>query len=192
MHRRWLALLFTTVLAAWPGHSRAAPAEPPAGFHWEDLKEIGAWMLRAEGSFFKRQTVGGQCVYYLSPQPFERPNGVDNGLLIVATPGSTRGGGESADQEAASSLAKLAADGKVLRGWTRKGQPSEPFTTSGLVHTYRRDLDGMMFTSETVCVVNRSTDTLYVLILKSHEADWEKTEAWGEKMLASLRFDPKL
>ncbi len=193
MHARWLALFFGLALSAGPGRLYSAPDEPPAaGCVWENLKEIGAWMLRTEGSAFKRQTAGGLCVYYLSPQPFEKPNGVEDGLVIIVNPGANLGAGESADQQAASMLSKHATEGKVIRSWTKKGQPSEPFTTSALVYTYRRDLDGAMFTAETMCVVNRSTDTLYMFILKSRKADWEKTEAWGEKMLASLRLDPKL
>ena len=165
----------------------AIPQEaPPAGYAWEDLKEIRASVLRPARWYFRR-TVPGHPFFDFSPVPFTGPLGNEKGLTIhVMTPTD-----ESADAKAAAWIADCASRCKVLRGWTRQGTPAGPFTSYGIVCTMRdEETSGVEYTCECVLVANRVTNTVYQCWLVAPPAGWKEIEATGETMLAGLRLDP--
>ena len=187
-----LAALCGVVLAIWPGRMYPAPDEPaPAGFVWEDLKEIHSRLLRPEKWFFRREVQPPGWIYCFAPQPFEGPGEVKKGLTISEMTKVKNLTEKSADEYAAAVLAELGTKGKVLKGWTRKGEPPGPFTTYALVCLSTEEGDSVTYMVEILCVANRETDTLYAFILSSPRAEWKDVEQWGETMLANLRLDAK-
>ncbi len=175
-------------MAACPVVAPAVPEDaPPAGFAWEDLKEIHAFVLRPAGWYF-RLVLPALPFYHFSPQPFTGPFGVDKGFAMHVM---TRNG-EPADNAAAAWIASCALQYKVLRGWTRKGVPAEPFTSYGLVCIMRdQSTDGVAYMCEVVLVANRVTNTVYQCWLVAPPAEWKDVEETGETMLANLRLNPK-
>ncbi len=185
-HGGWLALLVGVALAACPATVPATPEDaPPQGFAWEELKDFRAWVLRPEGWGF-RQMVGGVPSFDLSPVPFTGPAGVKKGVMIHLMSGTK----QPADEAAAQYITQCASDCKVLRGWTRKRVPAEPFTSYGLVGRLRDKATGIDMTYEAVFVANRATNAIYYYLLSAPTAEWKDVEPPGETMLANLRLDP--
>ncbi len=185
--RWWLALLVGLALAACPTKVPAAPEDaPPDGFTWEELKEIRTWVLRPEGWFFRR-IIPASPFFHFSAVPFDGPFGIKKGLAIHVMAGMS----QPADEKAAAWIASCAAQYKVLRGWTRKGVPAEPFTSYGIVCTMQDEgTDGVRYTCEVVLIANHVTNTVYQCWLAAPPAEWKEVEAKGETMLANLRLDP--
>lgn len=189
---RWRALLFAAALLACPGHGYAAPDDPPpAGFVWEDLKDIHSRLLRPEKCFFRREVQPQGFAYYFAPQPFEDAGELKKGLTLIVVTKVRNQMEKPADEYAVAALAELATKGKVLKGWTRKGEPPGPFTTYALVCLNTEEGDSETHMGMIVCVANHETDTLYAFVLASPRAEWKDVEQWGDAMLASLRLDPK-
>ena len=188
----WPALLLGVALAVCPQPACGAPDEPPEGFVWQDLKEIHSRLLKPTDWLYRSTGAGHSLELEFSPQPFDSEEGIRKGLRIrwiarvkALWPTS------SADKLAAATITRFAANGKVLKGWTKEGKPSGPFTTYALVCVADSEPDGTPTMTEVVCVANRDTDTLYAFILTSPRAEWKDVEPWGETMLANLRLDPE-
>ena len=119
--------------------------------------------------------------------PFTGPYGVDKGVAITTMVKTD----QSADEKAVAWVAEIVGKSKVLRGWTRKGVPSEPFTSYGIVCRMRDEETGVAYTCESVLIANRVTNTVYRCWLVALPADWQEIEATGETMLTRLRLDPE-
>ncbi len=189
----WLGLLLGVALAACPRTSPGAPEEPaPAGFAWENLKEIRGWLPKPEKWFFRREAQPTGWKYYFAPQPFKADGEPEKGLIIEVLTNVRNQMEKSADEYAAATLAAVGTRAKVLTGWTRKGEPPGPFTTYALVClTNELGNGGQLYMVSIVCVANHETDTLYAFILASPRAEWNEVEQWGNTMIANLHLDPK-
>ncbi len=183
---RWLALLFGAVLTA---DLPAAPeVSPPEGFVRETLPTIRGSVLRPKDWFF-RCVVPAFPFYQCSRQAFTGPTEYASGVSIHVMQRTD----QPADEFAAARIAQIASGNRVLRGWTKKGTPAEPFTTYGLVCVMQNEETGWVrWTCEFVFVANRVTNTLYQCNLYAPVGEWKEVETPGEKMLASLRLDPGL
>ena len=183
-----LALLFGLAVATGPGRAYSQPDDsPPEGFVRQDLKEIRASILRPEKWLF-RQIIPAAPFYNLSPQPFDSQYGVTKGVAIHVMTKTDK----SADEMAAGWVAQCAEQHKVLRGWTRKATPAEPFTVYGLVCLLGgEETGGEACTCEAVLIANHVTNTVYQCWLAAPTAEWKDIEQTGETMLANLRLDPK-
>lgn len=186
----WLGLFLGVALAACPGVAYATPDDPPTGFVWEDLKEIHARVLRPEKWFFRRDVRPLGPVYHFAPQAFEGDE-ITKGLAFAVVTKVKDQTGKSADTYAAFALADFAAKKKVLKGWTSKGEPPGPYTTSALVYLSTENGESETYMVKIVCVANRETDTLYWFEFLGPRAGWKDVEQWGDTMFAHLRLDPK-
>ncbi len=140
-------------------------------------------------AWLSKEDALGMC--HFSPEAFPAAGWLEKGIIFYASKASQREGDKTADEAASAIIAGTAAKRKVLRGWTRAGQPPGRFTSYSLTYELDREPDEKRFVFTAVYIANRKTDTLYTWILKSPRAEWQEVEPFEDTMLRSLQLDPE-
>lgn len=174
-------LLLLTLLATpflYAGHSTDRPAPPP-GFAWEEIPELKAAFLRPNGWFFKREKGEGTLAYFITKESIENGGEFQTGLTVNVF---LRKKG-SAVETAKEYIDQLTTK-KHGEEWARNvGQ----FKEFGCL---TRDTDASGTTVlQTLMVANPKTNTLYLFIFESPEANWDSAWKIGKPIIDSLVLD---
>jgi hypothetical protein len=177
-------LLLLTVLAALFVHAGPAtdlPA-PPTGFAWQEIPELKAAFLRPNGWFFKREQAKDALAYFITKESIENGGEFQIGLTVNVF---------RHKKDSAVETAKYYVDQLTTKRHGEKwARDVGPFKEFGCL---TRDTDaGGTTVLQTLMVANPKTNTLYLFIFESTQANWDSAWKTGKTIIDSLIIDDEI
>jgi len=155
---------------------------PPAGFTWQEIPELKAAFLRPDGWFFKAEKNKETLAYFITKENIESNGEFQTGLTVNVF----RLKKDSAVEKGKSFIDQLAAK-KRGEKWAKDVGPFKEFGC------LTRDTDPRGATIvQTLMVANPKTNTLYLLIFESLEANWDSAWKIGKQIVDSLAIDDEI
>jgi hypothetical protein len=172
----FLAVVFVQTMSAVE-----LPA-PPAGFTWQEISELKAAFLRPNGWFFKREEQKGTLAYFITKENIDKGGEFQTGLTVNVFHLKT----DSAVERGKGLINQLAVD-KHGEKWA---QDVGPFREFGCLY---KDTDASgTSVVHTLTVANTKTNTLYLFIFESPEADWDAAWKLGKQIMDTLAIDDEI
>lgn len=176
-----MLLTLLAALFAYPGPATDLPA-PPAGFAWQEIPELKAAFLRPNGWFFKREEGKGTLAYFITRESIENGGEFQTGLTVNVFLHKK----DSAVESARYYVDQLTAK-KHGEKWARDVGPFKEF---GCL-TKDTDASGTTVV-QTLMVANPKTNTLYLFLFESPQANWDSAWKIGKPIIDSLVIDDKI
>ena len=182
MKAKKLAILaLAAALAAQP--LRAVDhAKPPSGFTWQEIPELKAAFLKPDGWFFKEETSKGATAYFITKEDISKGGEFSTGLTVNVFHLKQ----DSAIDHGKALIENMAAQHHE-KSWSR---------SQGLFQEFGCQMKDTDATGTTVMsaltVANPKTNTLYLFIFESTEANWDEAWKLGKPMMDSLAIDNEI
>jgi hypothetical protein len=155
---------------------------PPPGFTWQEIPELKAAFLLPNGWFFKREENKGTLAYFLTKENIENNGQFQTGLTVNVF----RLKKDNAVEKGKSFIDQLATK-KRGEKWAKDVGPFKEF---GCL-TKDADPSGTSVV-QTLMVANPKTNTLYLFIFESPEANWDSAWKIGKQIMDSLAIDDEI
>ena len=173
--RRLLAVVFLTPTL----HAADLPM-PPSGFAWQQAPEVNSALLKPDGWYFKQQEKQGIIGYFITKQDIDKVGHFETGLTVNVFP---KLGPGLAVERGKALIDKVAAEHNQS-GWSRQAGQLQEFGCE------IRDTDaGGTVVMHALAVANTKTDTLYLFIFESPEAEWTSSWKIGKEIMDRFTFD---
>jgi hypothetical protein len=179
--KRFLSIALLSVLVVCTITAIDVPP-PPTGFTWQEISELKAALLRPNGWFFKRQENKGTLAYFITKENIEINGQFQTGLTVNVF----RLKKDRAVEKGKRFIEDLATR-KHAEKWA---QEAGPFKEFGCL-TKDTDATGTIV-MHTLMVANPKTNTLYLFIFESPEANWDSAWKIGKPIMDSLALDDEI
>ena len=156
---------------------------PPApdGFTWQETPDIKAAFLRPKGWYFQQENDKGTLAYFITQEEIKNGGEFLTGLTInVFHP-------KNSSVEYARSFIEDRATKNHGKKWAKDVGPFREFGCLCKVVD-----EGGRTMTHTLMVANPKTNTLYLFIFESPEAEWETAWKTGEKIMDTLVLDDEI
>lgn len=176
-----LAAAFLLSFAAPASRTAAAIDLPsaPSGFSWQEIPELKAALLRPQGWFFRREESKGTLAYFITKEDISKTGEFQTGLTVNVFHLKK----DNAAVKAKSMIDSVAAKYHGEQ-WSKVVVPFVEFGCSYKV----ADASGTIV-SQSLAIANPKTNTLYLFIFESPEADWDSAWKIGHQIMESLALD---
>lgn len=172
-----LTALFASLLLHTPAATELPP--PPPGFTWQEIPELKAALLRPDGWFFKREKSKDTVAYFITKENIENNGEFQTGLTVNVF----RLKKDSSVEKAKIFIDQLA----TKKGGEKWAKDVGVFKEFGCL---TRDTDASGTTVvQTLMVANPKTNTLYLFVFESPQANWDSAWKVGKQILDSLVID---
>ena len=155
---------------------------PPApdGFTWQEVPEIKAAVLKPQGWFFKREQQKDTLAYFITKENIDQSGEFKTGLTVNVFRKLKK---SKATDQAKSMIAHL-VDKYHVEPFERK---AGSFYELGC-ELKDTDATGTIVMRE-LAVANEKTNTLYLFVFESPEAEWNTASKVGEQIMDKLALD---
>ena len=161
----------------------------PAGFSWQQAREIKGAFLRPDGWHVDTRHENGDYAYFISLEPNIEPDGFDTGLTVNVTTNVPQKTGMPPSLYAAEFIRMGGSEFQII------GEPFSsrrgPFESHGALYTVK-DPERGDFNAHMVAIANDTTGTVYFCIFEGPTENWEQTWRTGEVMLQKLVIDDSI
>ena len=176
--KKLIALLFVTVLFALPLSADDLP-NPPAGFGWQKVPAIKASFLKPDGWFFREEVQKGTQAYFITKEDISKTGEFNTGLTLNVF---------HLKSDSAVERGKLLIDNMAskhnVKSWSHTVGPFQEFGCD------LKDTDATGTTiMHALTVANPKTNTLYLFMFESPEADWPAAWKLGKPIMDTLALD---
>ena len=181
--RAALALALPLVLATSAATARRGTPElpqPPAGFAWKEVRQIGAAFLVPSGWHFASEKRGGTLAYFVLPEKLDRGAGFTTGMTINVV---RKLKGQAATDYARDYIAELVNRNESMDHWesTIRGMPA-----FGCEIKMPADGAEPAARAHYLALANPATNTLYLMWFEAPESEWSAAWTKGKTMLESF------
>ena len=183
-------LILTLFFALVPINQANTKPGIPEGFTWQRLREIKGKGLKPKGWNFDKKKNKGKIIYRITKDKKNRR--YQTGLTINAVKNVSKRTNLNADLYAAYYIYEyMAGSMEVIDKWDEK---KGVFTGYGceVLKKIERVNSETVFRLKVIAVANKKTDTLYIIIFGSPEAEWESyteiEQTLINNMILSERF----
>jgi hypothetical protein len=153
--------------------------KPPPGFSWQEIPELKAAFLKPDGWSFKREEGKGTLAYFITKQDISKGGEFQTGLTVNVFHLKT----DSAADRAQALIAQM-ADQHHVRSTAYQAGPFLEFACD------LKDTDATgTIVMHALTIANPKTNTMYLFIFESPEADWDAAWKIGEQMILTLAID---
>jgi hypothetical protein len=153
--------------------------KPPSGFTWQEVPELKAAFLKPDGWFFKREENKGTQAYFVTRENLDQKGEFETGLTVNVF----RLKQDSAVDRGKALIDRIAST-KHGKQWT---QSAGPFQEFGCLS---KDTDASgTIVMQSLAVANPKTNTLYLFIFESPEANWDTAWKLGKQIMDALALD---
>lgn len=172
-------ILFSVVLL-WAAVAYAIDLpKPPAGFSWQEIPELQAAFLKPDGWFFKKEESNGTLAYFITKEDISKGGEFQTGLTVNVFHFKK----DSATDHAQALIEQMSEQHHVTSA-ARKFGPFQEFVCD------LKDTDASGTTvMHALTVANPKTNTMYLIIFESPEADWGPAWKIGEQIMNQLAID---
>lgn len=177
--KEWFCLGVLVILSQLASGINLPPA--PDGFTWQETPEIKAAFLRPKGWYFRQENDKGTLAYFITKEEIKNGGEFQTGLTInVFHP-------KNSAVEQAESFIDDRATKTHGKKWKRDFGPFHEFACLCKV------IDEVAATTtNTLMVANPETNTLYLFIFESPEAEWDMAWKTGQKIMDTLALDDEI
>jgi len=175
---RSVVALFLVVSSAVVLAADLPPA--PDGFTWQEVPDIKAAVLKPQGWFFKREQQKDTRAYFITNENIDQGGDFKTGLSVNVFRKLKK---SKATDQAKSMIANL-VDKYHVEPFERK---TGSFYELGC-ELKDTDESGTIVMRE-LAVANEKTNTLYLFIFESPEAEWNAASKVGEQIMDKLALD---
>lgn len=141
-----------------------------------------AAFLKPEAWYFKRESHKGTLAYFITKEDIDKKGEFQTGLTVNVFKLK-----KDPAVERAKYMIDNLAETKHAQKWAKEFGPFREFGCRA------KDTDASgTIVMETLTVANPKTNTLYLLIFESPEADWDATWKIGEQIMGTLAIDDEV
>ena len=163
--------------------------DAPAGFSWQQAREIKGAFLQPDGWHFDTQHDDDDFAYFISREPNTEPDGFETGLTVNVLTNVPQKTGMPASLYAAEFIRTGAGQFDILEDTFSSSRG--PFESHGALFTVK-DPDRGDYNAHFVAIANDTTGTVYICIFEGPTQNWEQTWRTGEVMLQKLVIDDSI
>jgi hypothetical protein len=153
---------------------------PPAGFRWEEAKEIKGAFLVPNGWYFKHEQNKGTLAYFATPEDLAKNGRFTVGLTVNVMPHLR---GQNAAEYAERFISEFPKDKKLLKSWDAS---MGPFRGMGCL------VDDGVAVMHLLMVANPKTNTLYYFMFEAPRDEWNEAWKLGEQVVKLLYLDDEI